>query len=182
MDPRSLRSREALRRAALDLAAVRPLTELSVSEICRAAGVTRDTFYRHADAPVSLVADALSVELADVLADVGELDSLTTAEDRLLAHVRARADVYRGALHPSLAAPIRDVLERVIARGLEEWLERHPEIEPPAIDDQSTREIAVAYAAGGTVAAIEVWLRSGADDVAWATRAILAASPEWWLR
>ena len=37
MDPRSLRSREALRRAALDLAAVRPLTDLSVSEICRAA-------------------------------------------------------------------------------------------------------------------------------------------------
>ncbi|WP_120262747.1 TetR/AcrR family transcriptional regulator [Microbacterium sp. AG238] len=182
MDPRSMRSREALRRAALDLAAVRPLTDLSVSEICRTAGVTRDTFYRHADAPVSLVADALSVELADVLSDVGELDSLSTAEGLLLQHVKQRADVYRGALHPSLAAPIRAVLERVIAAGLEEWLARHPEIEPPAIDDLPSREIAVAYAAGGTVAAIEAWLRSGADDVAWATRAILAASPEWWLR
>ncbi|RAZ34761.1 TetR/AcrR family transcriptional regulator [Microbacterium sp. SMR1] len=182
MDPRSMRSREALRRAALDLAAVRPLADLSVSEICRTAGVTRDTFYRHADSPVALVADALSVELAEALSDVGELDSLSTAEALLLSHVKKRADVYRGALHPSLAAPIRGVLERVVAGGLEEWLARHPEIEPPAMDDQPTREIAVAYAAGGTVAAIEVWLRSGADDAAWATRAILAASPEWWLR
>ncbi|SDQ12612.1 transcriptional regulator, TetR family [Microbacterium sp. cf332] len=177
-----MRSREALRRAALDLAAGRPVAELSVAEVCRAAGVTRDTFYRHADAPVSLLADALRAELDSVLTGIGDLDSLSTAEGLLLDHVRAHVDVYRGALQPSLAAPVRDVLERVVAAGLEEWLERHPEIEPPAIDDLPSRAIAVAYAAGGTVAAIEVWLRSGAADVTWATRAILAASPEWWLR
>lgn len=182
MDPRSMRSREALRRAALDLAADRPLAELSVAEICRAAGVTRDTFYRHAESAVLLVADALSVELDAVLSDVGDLDSLSVAEGLLLEHVRTRADVYRGALQPALAAPIRAVLERVVAAGLEDWLDRHPEIEPRAIDDLPAREIAIAYAAGGTIAAIEVWLRSGAGDVAWATRAILAASPEWWLR
>ena len=39
-----------------------------------------------------------------------------------------------------------------------------------------------AYAASGTVGAIEAWLVSGdLDDTDAATQAILAASPEWWL-
>ncbi|MEH3089103.1 MAG: TetR family transcriptional regulator [Microbacterium arborescens] len=182
MDPRSMRSRDALRRAGLELAASRPVAEISVAEICRVAGVTRDTFYRHADAPVALVADALADELDTALGAVGDLESISRAETLLLTHVRSRADVYRGALQPSLAAPVRAVLERAVAVGLVDWLARHPEIRPAAVDDDAAREIAIAYAAGGTVAAIEVWLRAGAEDVAWATRAILAASPEWWLR
>ncbi|QLD10313.1 TetR/AcrR family transcriptional regulator [Microbacterium oleivorans] len=182
MDPRSIRSRTALRGAVLELAAGKPIGVVSVAEVCRVAGVTRDTFYRHADAPVTLLAEALGAELADMLRRVSELESLSGAEALLLEHVRSRGDVYRGALAPSLAAPVRANLEGAVAKGLAAWLVRHPEAEPSGLREPAAREIAIAYAAGGTVAAIEVWLRSGAEDVAWATRAILAASPEWWLR
>ena len=177
-----MRSRTALRAAVLQLAADKPIGIVSVAEVCRVAGVTRDTFYRHADAPVTLLADALGDELSDMLHRVSELDSLSGAEALLLEHVRSRSDVYRGALAPSLAAPVRANLEGAVAAGLADWLVRHPGSEPAGVRDPGAREIAIAYAAGGTVAAIEVWLRSGAEDVAWATRAILAASPEWWLR
>jgi len=159
-----------------------PIGQVSVAEICRRAGVTRDTFYRHAETPVALLAEALGEELSEILAEVGGLDSLTSAEELLLTHVRDRRDLYRGALEPSLAAPLRANLERAIAAGLEDWLRRHPGIEPVAVADGAGHDIAVAYAAGGTVAAIEVWLRSGAEDVAQAAGAILAASPQWWLR
>ncbi len=182
MDPRAARSRQALRLAALELAAVRPLSELSVAEICRRAGVTRDTFYRHADAPASLVADALRDELDAAIPATGDLDSLSIAEVALLEHVRAYIDVYRGALEPSFAGPVRAVLEQTVASGLAQWLERHPETEPPVLEGMPGQQLAIAYAAGGTVAAVEAWVRSGAEDVAWASRAILAASPEWWLR
>ncbi len=182
MDPRSRRSRQALREAILRRAAERPIAELTVAAVCRDAGVTRDTFYRHADNPTDLLAAALRDELDAVAHDIDDAATLGSAERTLLAHVRERADVYRGALEPRLAAPIRAVLEDVVATGLAGWLERHPETGPDGPMAGLPRDIAVAYATGGTVAAIEAWLRSGADDVEEATRSILAASPHWWLR
>lgn len=181
MDPRALRSRTALHDAVLALTARTPLEALSAAEICRTAGVTRDTFYRHATNPTDLLATALSAEIEALPVR----DRIDDAERDLLEHVRDRAEVYRHAMNPALAAPVRAALERVLRAGLDAWLDAHPGIAPDAVRaDASARAIAVAYAAGGTVAAIEHWLQGaeGALDVESATRAILAASPEWWLR
>lgn len=183
MDARSRRSRELLRAAVLDLAGRMPIADVTVSAICVEAGVTRDTFYRHAESPVDLLADALSAEIAEAMEILPRTDAIGDAERALLEHVARRADVYRGAMHPLLAAPVRSNLERSIRSGLDLWTTLHPEIVPDTFSgDLAAMRIAIAYAAAGTVGSIEEWLRNGDDDIDRAVRVILAASPEWWLR
>src|SRR5690606_16216548 len=176
-------SREKLRATVIALAAGTPITEITASAICREAGVTRDTFYRHANSPVDLLADALAAEIDAVMTVLPESDAIGDGERVLLEHIRRRADVYRGAMHPLLAAPVRSNLERSIRGGLELWARLHPRIIPAVLDDdQMAMRMAIAYAAAGTVGAIEEWLRSGETDIERAVEVILAASPEWWLR
>ena len=183
MDPRARRSQEKLHAAVLALASSRPIADVTASAVCTEAGVTRDTFYRHADGPVDLLAAALSAEITAAQEELPRSAAIGDAEHALLAHVHRRAAVYRGAMHPALAAPVRANLERTIRTGLHQWIELHPDIVPPPLAaDRTALRIAVAYAAAGTVGAIEEWLRSGDDDIARAVRLILAASPEWWLR
>lgn len=183
MDARSRRSRRKLRAAVLALAADTPITDVTISAVCREAGVTRDTFYRHASDPVALLADALLEEIAGIMALLPESDAIGDGERALLEHVQRYAAVYRGAMHPVLAAPVRSVLERAIREGLETWLSLHPHIVPPVVaGDPTAVGMATAYATAGTIGAIEVWLDSGEDDIDRAVEVILAASPEWWLR
>ncbi len=183
MDARARRSQENLRRAVLTLADRARIADVTVSAVCEEAGVTRDTFYRHAESPVGLLADALAAEIDEAMATLPSIEEIGEAERVLLAHVHRRADVYRGAMHPLLAAPVRGNLERSIAAGLVVWAELHPQIVPTTFaEDPVAMRMAVAYAAAGTVGAIEEWLRSGDDDIERAVRVILAASPEWWLR
>lgn len=183
MDARTRRSRESLRASVLTLAGSTPIAEVTASAICLQAGVTRDTFYRHAESPVMLLADALAAEIDEAMQVLPRTDEIGDGERALLQHVHQRADVYRGAMHPLLAAPVRSNLERSITAGLVLWAELHPRIVPVEFaEDAAAMRIAVAYAASGTVGAIEEWLRSGDDDIERAVRLILAASPEWWLR
>lgn len=182
MDARARRSQEKLRDAILVLAARSPITDVTVSAVCKEAGVTRDTFYRHAAGPQQLLADALAAELAETLTIMRGLDHIGAAERALLTHVSDRAAVYRGAMHPSLVAPLRSNLEGAVREGLEVWAELHPDILPPsAAADESALRIATAYAAAGTAGAIEEWLRVDGDDVDRGVEMILAASPQWWL-
>ncbi len=63
--------RAAVSARALEMASAMPLSQISVTDLCRAAGVTRDTFYRHAAGVTELVADALEAELREVTATLG---------------------------------------------------------------------------------------------------------------
>jgi len=181
MDPRVRRTQERLRAAAFELASTTRLSQISVTDLCRAAGVTRDTFYRHAAGVAELTADALAAELREVTAALGADAAIGDGERMLLEHVRARAAVYRSAMEPLLAAPVRAGLERSLRQGLEQWVKQRPGIVPAAIAGDATAvSLAVAYAAAGTVGAIEEWLRTDMADLDRAVAVILAASAGWW--
>lgn len=183
MDARARRSQEKLRSAVISLATDTPISEITASAICREAGVTRDTFYRHANSPVDLLADALSAEIDEVMTVLPRAEAIGDGERALLDHVQRRAAVYRGAMHPLLAAPVRGNLEQSIRGGLELWARLHPHIVPAVfVDDEAAMRMAIAYAASGTVGAIEEWLRGSDTEIERAVEVILAASPEWWLR
>jgi len=193
MDPRQARTRRALRDAIYELAAAKPIDQVTVAEVSRAASITRDTFYRHAATPVHLLADFLGEELDDFLAahadlperSDSELSVFDESERDLLQHVAGHATIYRNAMSPRLIGPLRDALIDRIETALANHLQRHPNI-APAREDGIPRErhvrMLVAYAGTGTVGAIEEWLRSGdLDDIDAAARTIIAASPDWWL-
>jgi AcrR family transcriptional regulator len=181
MDARTTRTRARLHAAVLELATTTPVADVSAAAVCRAAGVTRDTFYRHTTDPAALLGDALAAELDDAVGDAPD-GPIGVAERRLLQHVADRAAVYRGAMRPVLAAPVRSTLERHLREGLHRYAVAHPEIVPSSLADDADLRLAAAYAAAGTVGAVEEWLRSGDDDVEHAARVVLAASPSWWLR
>ncbi len=182
MDTRSLRTSRALRAAVLTLAEHGPIAQVTASAVCAEADVTRDTFYRHATDPVSLLATALGEELAAALDDIPRDEPLGFAERVLLRHIDQRADIYRGAMDPLLASPVRRILDESIRTGLHSWLEIHPHVLPaPLAQDELGTRVAIAYAAAGTVGAIEEWLRSGESETDRAVEMILAASPQWWL-
>lgn len=100
-----------------------------------------------------------------------------------LAHVRTHATLYRMAVSGSLSGRLRSVLIEPAREILADHLRRHPEIVPADLAplSETTFAMAVAYAAGGTVAAAEAWLVTGdLDDLEGAVHAVLAASPQWW--
>ncbi|HEY0249582.1 MAG TPA: hypothetical protein VGC45_15120 [Gryllotalpicola sp.] len=190
MDPRYRRSREALRAAVYELAAVQPVTEITVTELCRVAGVTKDTFYRHASSPLGLLADMLSEELeafaappAGVAGRAAADGGLRAAEHSLLEHVATHAEVYRAAMRPQLTMLLRSNLERIVRDALIAQLHERPEIIPSEVDrdDEAALRLLASYAASGTVGAIESWLAEPELDVDRGVRLILAASPRFWL-
>jgi AcrR family transcriptional regulator len=193
MDPRQARTTEALRSAILGLAAAKPIDDVSVAEVARAASITRETFYRHHASPVDLLAAVLGAELeamvvanAALPATTGGAESVFAQPERaLVEHVVEHAAIYRNALTPHLTSRLRDVLTDSIQLQLLAHLRRHPQIAPTvrgAQADDRARAMFASYAASGTVGAIETWLTTGAlDDTDGAAQTILAASPEWWL-
>ncbi|WP_368497542.1 TetR/AcrR family transcriptional regulator [Herbiconiux sp. A18JL235] len=198
MDPRYERTQRQLRRAVYELAAEHPVGDIAVAELCRAAGVTRDTFYRHATSPTTLLAEALGEELTTAIEAVrdehaarlapGErLDGealMRHSERTLLVHLRTHARVYRNAMTAGLVPELRTQLENIIFDALVEHALSYPSVLPEAIapDDQMALEITAAYASSGTVGAIERWLRHDPLDVDRGAALILAASPGFWLR
>lgn len=192
MDARSRRTRDSLVSAAYALAEKQDIASISVTDITRASGISRDTFYRHASDPVDLVATALLAEISESISQFGDL--LAPADDEnehvfakptrvFLCHVRDHATLYRMAVSGRLSGRLRGVLVESARGLLTEHLRRHPQIVPPELQplDETAFAMAVAYAAGGTVAAAESWLISGdLGDVERAVQIILSASPQWW--
>ena len=192
MDTRQLKTRRALFDAILSLAAETPVDDITVTALAQRAGITRETFYRHSDSPVDLLAVALAEDLG-ALAAVDEVlparsetgESVFRAPTAvLIEHMSRHADIYRRAMNPHLNARLRESLTNLVTWGLMRHLDAHPEIAPtiggePA--DAIGRRVLVAYAASGTIGAIELWLSEGdPSDLDGATEAILAAAPEWW--
>ncbi len=185
MDPRAARSRAALHAAVLEATREQPIAAVSAAALCRAAGVTRDTFYRHAASPAALLADALRAELVGVIATFGDDRGRMLAASGgfragtrgLLAHVAEHEVVYRHAMQADASSEVRAMLVDVI-RGA---LVAHALAEPGGGDDALALEVAAAYAAAGTVGAIDAWMRSAPLDVERGTSLIMAASPDYWL-
>ncbi|MET0162361.1 MAG: TetR/AcrR family transcriptional regulator [Microbacteriaceae bacterium] len=179
-----------LRAAVLELAAERPVGQLSVTELCRAAGVTRDSFYRFAAGPEELLASAIVAEIdaptpVDLtgldLAQVG--DVLFGGVRQFLGYVHRRSDVLRLAMAPQLSGPVRAVLVAQLETGLRHYVRTHPEI-VPALDGRALsddeRAMLIAQTANGSIGAIERWLALGMDDIDHGVRLIAMGSAGWW--
>ena len=190
MDPQFRRSQTALRTAVYELASTRAPTDISVTELCRAAGVTRETFYRHSASPLELLAATLAAEIdrlpraweEAVIARAPE-DLFPAMARELLAHVAARADVYRAAMRPSLPSPLRTILEQMMRPGLIAYLQERPGLIPEAVDrtDDFGLGMLASYTASGCVGAIEWWLRGGDLDLDRGVRLLMAATPAFWM-
>lgn len=185
LEPRALRTRGLILDALRDALSVTSIDSLSVTEVCRLAGVHRVTFYRHWPDVRAAATDAFA-ELIDSIAAVDELD--TAAADspgNLAAH-------YERALVAQLVA-IRDqrATFRALAgsAGFSERLVRvltaraglavrelvRLGVDVPGADSG----IAAAHLAGGVVAASFRWAASE-DALETGVSELMAQLPRWW--
>ncbi|MEV7141136.1 TetR/AcrR family transcriptional regulator [Streptomyces tauricus] len=106
MDPRTRRSRSALEAALRELIAERDLSQISVSDITKRAGVNRSTFYEHYTDVHDLAAAACTTVFDELVAASPTVVPPLNAEGsptvdllpELFAHVAEHAPLYRALL------------------------------------------------------------------------------------
>ncbi|MFZ2526978.1 MAG: TetR/AcrR family transcriptional regulator [Rhodococcus sp. (in: high G+C Gram-positive bacteria)] len=187
-DPRYLRSRAKLGSAIWELASQLPVTEISVAGLCRKAGVTRDTFYRHGTSPAELLATLVRERVRRIAEEAIEdapnsPNIVANGLLRLLGHITEHADLYRHGTAIEEGAPLQGVLEDAFSETLRRGVAHSPSVLPEELrNDPSGADIAVTYAAAGAVGAVRVWLTTTDLDPDRGARLIMAASPQYWNR
>lgn len=189
-DPRHVRSALALREAVFAVARTAPIETATVAQVAREAGISRATFYNHADSPRQLLVRHLTLELDVVRSgflDGAERmplrDAWAESEDHLLEHVQRHDVIYRIDLLADEPGSGR-VLGRMLADHIEGSLEEFARLDDTAEGESGTlpRRMAAAFVAHGSVGAIARWLESPAPrDPAVARTALMSSIPEWWL-
>lgn len=190
IDARQTKTRLALDGALHRLLASTPLDAITVSELCREAGVHRTTFYAHAPTVYAFAIDEFtrrldqisSVSVAPAETDTDEIaeryfDSLV----QLLEHVASERTGYRALFGASVRGAFRSVLtERLRHRAMlaiEVWGARAV---PGMPRTGQARAEAGAFIAGGLVGVIETWAFGDDMDAEAAAGRVSTLMPGWW--
>lgn len=191
-DPRTTRTRLALRDALRTLLATHTLDDVSVSLLCRMAGVHRTTFYGHAPGVRQFAVAEFAADLdriATVAVDAEEETPGQVARRYLgslrdlLAHLVDDRTVYRALLTSDSRGSFRAALEGRLRARAEQALgvfASQGVVGVPA--DPRDQAEAAAFIAGALVGVIDVWTLSDHTDVIDAGARITALMPRWWPR
>ncbi len=185
-DPRTLRTVGLLRAALRDSLAQHPLDDVSVSELCRVAGVQRTSFYTHFTSVSELLTEMLTDEVDAPLGlpDTGGLSIAEVAaefQDTLVAafEVVARDRVlFRSAFESgadSLRRSLTALVERRLHLALGIWAAHGAALDVDAA-------VAVPFAAGGLTASIEAWALSDDTDAVARADSVRDQMAPWWPR
>jgi AcrR family transcriptional regulator len=185
MDVRIVRTTRALEQAVVDLAAAKPVSQVTVSELCTRAGVTRRTFYNRFDSPGQVLAQALRRDLTDLAADdnrrrasVAEPPSalLRMANADIIDHVLRHRDVYRHALAADADTQVFDVLVDHFVGYSVAFIRGVANVH---LTEEGI-ELAARFVAHGFAGAISAWLRNPAITREVLEDAVAAVAPAWW--
>jgi AcrR family transcriptional regulator len=184
-DPRITRTARAFEQAIVELAARRPVSQITVADLADRAGVTRATFYNRYSSPLEPLIQVLDADLKRCL----RLKESRQAEGRHSAeqmvrltvsdvadHVERFMEVYRHALRDPAGQGVYEALIRYFADRALEVLARsaHPDL-PGA-----NHEVIAQFFAYGFAGAIKGWLSEEAVTKADLIEAAVACAPAWW--
>lgn len=189
-DPRTTRTRTALRDSLRSLLAEHSLDDISVAMLCRASGVHRTTFYGHATGVRQFAIAEFTAELDRIATVEVHVDEETPAHvagrylaslRELLAHLVVDRTVYRALLTSDSRGAFRAALEsRLRARAedaLAVFASQGVDGAPAAARDQAE---AAAFIAGAIVGVIDTWTLSDDVDPIGAGARITTLMPRWW--
>lgn len=155
-----------LQHAAITLAAQQPVQSLTVTDVSREAGLTRDTFYRYAASPIGLVAevfdtDLQSLEESPVSAPIGDGGSRDFWQEPTLSwlrHVKRYEQVYREALRPYWPPELKEPLASHTHHMVMRFARSHPE-HVPSVEGRTAHADEVSliawYAVFGAIGIVE---------------------------
>jgi AcrR family transcriptional regulator len=184
-DPRIARTARACEAAIVELAAERPISQVSVAELADRAGVTRATFYNHYANPLALLIQVLLADLERAHFD----EERRRAEGGYSAAEMLRLSVVDVADHiERFEAVYRQTVDDPADGGVYEALVRHfSEYAVSFIDlsahpglPTSNRGVIAQFLAHGFAGAIKAWLGDPSvskDDL---IDAATACAPVWW--
>ncbi|HWG25073.1 TetR/AcrR family transcriptional regulator [Actinospica sp.] len=175
-DPRILRSRAALEETLRTLIAERELSQISVSDLTKRAGVDRSTFYEHYSGVDDLAAAACTAVFDELLAALpvpmvrpkSEKEAKANLAE-LFEHVAEHAALYKSLLGAHGSARVIDhLLQRMalVVHAARQRYARPTEHAEPLTDE--LREIPydpfAVFVAGAIIGTIIDWLRRGRPD------------------
>jgi AcrR family transcriptional regulator len=184
-DPRITRTAQALEQAIVELAARRPVSQITVADLAGRAGVTRATFYNRYSSPLDLL---LQVLYADLEHSQRQKEARRAAGGysaqqivRLVIsdvadHVERYLAVYRHALRDPADNGVYEALVRcftdrslaVIARSV------HPAF------PRANHQVIAQFFAHGFAGAIKAWLSDDSITKTDLVEAAAACAPAWW--
>lgn len=190
-DPRFQQVEAKLRAAVVEMARVKAAEHINVSELAAAAGISRTTFYKHAESPAALLARVIIDQLRPSLDPLTALLS-TAGPDYLLRwrdhfvsfllSIKEDPELYRRVFDSETDVVVRSLvskyLESVYHAYVKEFVAK--------VDDDFLTDLWVEMAASqqvhNTIVVISAWIRTGMRDSADAVAATyLSIAPPWQL-
>ena len=164
IDERAARTRNKIADAIIGLGKTRPIDSISVGTLCAAAGISRSTFYAHFDG----LRGYLTTSYANMLEGMAARSAQETkdvvrplAVTRILEHVGASGAygraIMQSAHHPAMSAAGEERLTRVVADNLRRLMPAWGEADRTAV---------ATFIAGGFMAMLHRWKRSGMREPA----------------
>jgi AcrR family transcriptional regulator len=187
VDPRTRRTLAALRRALSELVTTTPVSQITVAQLCRTAGVHRTTFYQHFDTVAEVAGAVVAEVLHGITAqrpteDAGGLVAYRLWLTAVLEHIQDNRSAYVGLLgpdgDPGLVRTVCDALVAHAERHLRAAVEDGAELGT----DARVAARVLGFASWGAVESVLVAKdtagRIGVAQVAEVTDALLAAVRE----
>ncbi|MFE7030375.1 TetR/AcrR family transcriptional regulator [Streptomyces sp. NPDC057621] len=168
LDVRARRTRARLHEAVVRLAAERPVEDIAVADLVRAARVNRTTFYKHATSPAQVLEQVLYADLdrvrAEWIADATAARLPVTmvwerASHALLDHLEHYEAVYAAGLVGRRSAILHHLLVDHFAASVRTLLDGSPTLLPGGDGPSSWRmEAHSLFLAHGETGLVEAWL------------------------
>ena len=184
-DPRITRTEQALEQAIVELAAQRPVSQITVADLADRAGVTRATFYNRYSSPLDLLIQVLYADLdrGRRLKEARLTDGRSTAEQVLrltisdvAGHVERFMAVYQHALGDPADGGVYEALVRHFTDYSLAFISRctHPDL------PDASHQVIAQFVAHGFAGAIKAWLSDDSVTKTDLVEAAVACAPAWW--
>jgi AcrR family transcriptional regulator len=185
IDPRITRTVRAFEQAIVDIAAQRPVSQITVAELADRAGVTRATFYNRYSTPLDLLIQVLQADLErghrledERRAQGGFADRelLRLATTEVADHVERFIAVYRHALADPADSGVYDALVHHFSDYALEFMARGDRSGLP----DANRQVIAQFMAHGFAGSIRAWLNDPSVTKEDLVDAAVACAPAWW--
>jgi AcrR family transcriptional regulator len=186
IDPRITRSTQALESAIVQLAAERPVSQITVAQLADRAGITRATFYNRHGSPLELLIQVLNADLERAHRAEDERRAqgryppprlLRMSIEDVAKHVERFKAVYQHALRDPADRGVYEALVRHFAGYAQDFIARttHPDL------SAGKHHVIGRFLAHGFAGAIEAWVGDEALTTEDLVEAAAACAPIWWV-
>jgi AcrR family transcriptional regulator len=150
VDHRIRYTKEILRRSLLELMKTDPIGSLTITALCRLAGINRGTFYKHYADPFALLAEIQNELFDDIRKSVADKSTLgaVSALEGVLNVISENAEIFSVVVGEN---GDKDFMKKLMNIAFEAFRAKY------RIDEERIR-LVYAYASSGVAGAIQCWI------------------------